>query len=73
MADNRMYLKCSVCGEELFLGKSFYDGLHYFNYTPEEGTLEEKLNRFYDKHMHLDDLQNYNPLGTNFYIEHECQ
>ena len=72
MADNRIYMKCSVCGAELFLGKSYYNGAFYTNYSPDEGSLEEKLNRFYDKHMHLDDDVQFNLLGTNFYIEHEC-
>lgn len=72
MADNRIYMRCSVCGAKLFLGKSFMDGCYYANYQPELGSLETKLNRFYDEHMHLDDPEQYNLLGTNFYIEHEC-
>jgi len=72
MADNRVYIKCSVCGDTLFIGKSFYDGVHYTNYLPEEGSLEDKLNNFYSEHEHLDDPLNVNLLGTNFYIEHEC-
>lgn len=72
MADNRIYMKCATCGAKLFLGKSHFNGAYYENYSQDEGSLEEKLNKFYDEHMHLDDTQNYNLLGTNFYIEHEC-
>lgn len=50
MADNRIYLKCNICGKKLYLGKSFLDGFYYENY--DKKTLEEKLNEFYDKHTY---------------------
>lgn len=70
MADNRIYMKCAVCGETLFLGKSHYEGAFYANYD-NDMPLEDKLNAFYEKHKHLDGSDDYNPLGTNFYIGHE--
>lgn len=71
MADNRIYLKCSICGDELLLGKSFYNGLYYKDYSNEGVALEDKLNKFYQDHIHFlaDDC---NLLGTNFYIYNEC-
>lgn len=72
MADNRIYLKCSICGGELYLGKSFYHGLSYKNYSPEDGSLEDKLNGFYIEHDHLLDGYRSSMLGTHFYIVHEC-
>lgn len=68
MADNRIYLKCSICGGILFLGKSFYHGLHYANYDGID--LEHKLNEFYEEHIHLG-VNDCNLLGTNFYICNE--
>ena len=51
MANNRIYLRCKACGKTLFLGKHFCEGWYYTNYTPDEGTLEAKLNAFYDAHI----------------------
>ena len=45
MADNRLYLRCSVCGDLLFLGSRL--GICY---SIEENDLSEKLNEFYKKH-----------------------
>ena len=50
MANNRIYLRCNSCGKTLFLGKRLGLGYWYENYRPEEGSLEEQLNRFYDEH-----------------------
>jgi hypothetical protein len=50
MANNRLYLRCIACGDKLFLGKHYMGGFFYDNYHPENGTLEEQLNDFYDKH-----------------------
>ena len=52
MANNRIYLRCKACGEKLFLGKHYAMGWYYENYDPEDGTLQEKLNRFYDAHVY---------------------
>ena len=69
MADNRLYLTCAICGEHLFLGKAFSgNGAFYTNYDG-NGTLEEKLNDFYNAHMFHDNGNNL--VGTNFFIEHE--
>ncbi len=55
MANNRIYLRCKGCGEELFLGKRFDAGYFYQRYPIVNGVaqgrhLEEELNNFYDKH-----------------------
>lgn len=50
MANNRIYIRCKGCGEELYLGKHFgVDSFYYNNYNSDK-TLEEKLNAFYEKH-----------------------
>ena len=48
MANNRIYLRCKQCGDVLYLGKTFSSCYYYANYTNEN--LEEKLNKFYEKH-----------------------
>lgn len=45
MANNRLYIKCKSCGEELCIGKHF--GHCYF--TPSDDT-DKRLNNFYEKH-----------------------
>ena len=45
MANNRLYIKCKSCGEELCIGKHF--GHCYF--TPSDDT-DKLLNDFYEKH-----------------------
>lgn len=52
MANNRIYLRCKACGKMFFLGKHFCQGWYYTNYTPDKGTLEDKLNAFYDEHIY---------------------
>lgn len=54
MANNRIYLRCNVCGEAIFLGKSFGDGFYWVNYKEDGEHLEDKLNAFYDKHKYCD-------------------
>ena len=48
MADNRMYIKCSICGDKVFLAKSFSDGYYQAVYSPEEQ--HRRLEDFYKKH-----------------------
>lgn len=43
MANNRMYLVCTVCNEQLFLGKTLGVGGFYFNTEP-------PLAAFFDQH-----------------------
>ena len=66
MANNRIYLKCKICGEKLYLGKSggfgynpfdiFGDGdAYYWQYYPtpkgdNHEHLEDNLNEFFYKH-----------------------
>lgn len=50
MANNRLYLKCKVCGEELYLGKRFLEAYYWTNYWNDGEHLEDKLNEFYEKH-----------------------
>ena len=68
MANNRLYLKCTGCGETFFLGKRTDSGYYYTNYYPEKGDLDIQLNRFYDKHMFC------NAAGLDcFLIEYEFE
>lgn len=69
MANNRIYLTCLECGEQICIGKSFCEGAYYKNYS--DIPLEDRLNDFYEKHVHLESAESCNLLGTNFYIEHE--
>ena len=50
MANNRIYLKCNVCGDTLFLGKSFLSGYYWNKYEKEPVHLENRLNEFYENH-----------------------
>lgn len=45
MANNRMYLRCRGCGEELMLGKTLGNGW----YTPVGGV---ELDEFFERHEH---------------------
>lgn len=71
MANNRIYLKCNVCGKTLFLGKSYLEGFFYTNYEqfrdPNPATLEIKLNNFYDEHAYCEGSHN----DGDFSIEYE--
>ena len=75
MADDRIYLKCNICGETLFLGKQYaYGPFFWLNYGKLGGdisspSLEERLNDFYDEHVHPDsDDKKWN---GNYSIEYE--
>lgn len=48
MANNRIGIKCRVCGEILGLGKRLADG--YYCNDCYGRNLTEKLNEFYEKH-----------------------
>lgn len=54
MAQNRIYLKCRVCGAKLFLGKNFGGSYFYTNYfslrDKNAPSLEQQLNEFYHHH-----------------------
>lgn len=52
MANNRMYLRCKACGEELYLGKHFMSGWYYENYHRDKVLLEDQLNEFYSEHIY---------------------
>lgn len=71
MANNRIYLKCNICGKTLFLGKSFLQGYYYVNYDqlkdPGAPSLEDKLNNFYDEHVYCGDSSS----DGDFSIEYE--
>ena len=71
MADNRIYLVCSECGEMLYLGKRLGAGYWWWNYGKEnnethkddpnyrlqdERPLEDRLNEFFAKHDLCGDL-----------------
>lgn len=75
MADDRIYLKCNICGETLFLGKQFgCEPYYWLNYGKINGdinspSLEERLNDFYEKHVHLDG--DYERWNGNYSIAYE--
>lgn len=52
MANNRIYLRCTACGEHFFLGKRLTDGYWLSNYHPERGDMQKQLNEFYDQHVY---------------------
>lgn len=78
MADDRIYLKCNICGETLFLGKQFgYSPFFWLNYGKLRGnisspSLEERLNEFYEKHDHeIDEYGDYERWNGNYSIAYE--
>lgn len=54
MANNRMYLQCTVCQEEVYLAKWFPSQGWYFNKSKEE--MGTDLDRFLDRHDHIGDV-----------------
>lgn len=48
MADDRMYLKCKVCGEACYIGKTYICKGYYTEKAPKE--YHDKLMAFFDKH-----------------------
>ena len=72
MANNRIYLKCNVCGEMLYLGKSFAMGYYWENYgklngDPNSPPLEDRLNEFFEKHTYCNNEGN----DGDYSIEYE--
>lgn len=53
MANNRIFLRCKACGEELPLGKRFLDGYFYNCNHPTD--LYYRLSNFYHKHTFCND------------------
>ena len=49
MADNRMYLRCRGCGEEIMLAKLFMNDWHNVMTPTEKG---QELFDFIEKHQH---------------------
>ena len=49
MANNRMYVVCSVCGDKFYLGKRMASG-YYLNEGPHKDELGVRLVEFYDRH-----------------------
>lgn len=70
MANNRLYIKCNVCGETLFIGKSFGGGFYYHNYGDDPRSLAEKLNDFYDRHAYCSVGDTWGDEGS-FSLEYE--
>ncbi len=62
MANNRIYIRCNVCGEALFLGKNFGDYFYWANYVPEAGDLEDQLNEFFNEHRYCMEKPRNGPL-----------
>lgn len=59
MADDRVFIQCNVCGKKLFLGKQFgWEAFYWENYgktngDPNSPPLEDRLNEFFQEHVHL--------------------
>ena len=65
MANNRLYLKCAICGKEFFLGKTFLDG--YYNcHTDMHG-----LNKFFDEHKYCHEGERECFSDGDFRLEYE--
>lgn len=67
MANNRMYLKCDVCGEEFFLGKRFGEGYYLPTSAPEK--LCDELNEFFGRHEWCGHSQDHFVLEYEFGVE----
>lgn len=67
MANNRLYLKCDVCGEEFFLGKRFGDGY----YLPPDigGDIRKELNEFFGRHEWCGHSQDHFVLSYEMGVE----
>lgn len=52
MANNRIYMRCKACGEQLYLGKCFADSYYWENYFDKSKHLEDFLNEFFEKHTY---------------------
>ena len=50
MANDRLYIKCDICGELLFIGKHFLGPWNVYNKTLTDANLAERLERFLEKH-----------------------
>ena len=60
MADNRMYLRCKVCGETFFLGKRLGSGYYIGQNSQHKGIpLRDRLNNFYYDHEECGYLGDY--------------
>jgi len=80
MANNRMYLKCTTCGERFYLAKYYPNTawywpalLHGLDPLDAEGTrllacesYTHKLDNFFEEHQHVKDMY-----GENFSLEYE--
>ena len=66
MADNRLYLKCRVCGGTFFLGKRF--GFGYYRNTEIKS---DELLDFFDKHDECALSQEINFTDDIFDVEYE--
>ena len=49
MANKRLFLKCTACGERFFLGKHYQNGWFLNNYHEDAGSVQDQLNNFYEK------------------------
>lgn len=77
MADDRIYIKCNICGGKLFLGKQFGWGAFYWqNYWKMNGDeeappLEDRLNKFFEGHVHPEYSQENEHWNGDFSIVYE--
>lgn len=72
MANNRLFLKCKKCGERFFLGKYYpstgwYTDADYYK----NSAMHDKLNTWFDAHMHEYRDHLFGPL--HFCIEFESK
>jgi len=77
MADDRIYIKCNICGGKLFLGKQFGFGAFYWqNYGKMNGDeeahpLEDRLNKFFEYHVHPEYSPENEHWNGDFCIDYE--
>lgn len=77
MADDRIYIKCNICGGKLFLGKRFGFGAFYWqNYGKMNGDeeahpLEDRLNKFFEYHVHPEYSPENEHWNGDFCIDYE--
>ena len=64
MANNRMYIRCMVCGKICCIGKSMGAG-YYFPYP----MMDKKINQFYDDHAFCHDGELFEKLSCDGLFE----
>ena len=66
MANNRMYIRCRVCGEVIMIGKCYGDG-----YYTLDKNLNKVLDKFFDEHTYCSKEVNKEGITEPKFIEKE--